>query len=103
MLRVPGTLNTHSDRFVKITHDSEEISLYALIKGLDYVSERIRKTNSTASKKKTSKKPQEYEEFINQLKKDILLIHPSSDKYVCLCLKKKEKWQSGKRFRKEAD
>lgn len=34
-----------------------------------------------------------YKEFIDQLKKDILLIHPASDKYVCLCVKKGEKWQ----------
>ena len=35
----------------------------------------------------------EYEEFVCQLRKDILLIHPASDKYVCLCVKKGEKWQ----------
>ena len=35
----------------------------------------------------------EYEEFVCQLRKDILLIHPASEKYVCLCVKKGEKWQ----------
>ena len=34
-----------------------------------------------------------YNEFVDQLRKDILLIHPESDKYVCLCVKKGEKWQ----------
>ena len=35
----------------------------------------------------------EYEEFVCQLRKDILLIHPVSEKYVCLCVKKDDKWQ----------
>lgn len=34
-----------------------------------------------------------YKEFIDQLRKDILLIHLASDKYVCLCVKKGEKWR----------
>ncbi len=50
-------------------------------------------TNRTESLSIPKDRQKEYDEFIDQLRKDILLIHPTSDKYVCLCVKKDEKWQ----------
>ena len=52
-----------------------------------------RLTNRTASLSIPKDRQKEYEEFLDQLRKDILIIHPASDKYVCLCLRKKTKWQ----------
>ena len=52
-----------------------------------------RLTNRTESLSIPNDRQKEYDDFIDQLRKDVLRIHPASDKYVCLCLKKKTKWQ----------
>ena len=81
--------------------------------GESFPKRKARKTRTTASKARNPKKAEkklveapaneplsipydrqdEYEEFVDQLRKDILLLHPASDKYVCICVKKGEKWQ----------
>ena len=37
---------------------------------------------------------EDYDKFIEELTKDILLMHSSEDEYVCLCLEKNKTWQS---------